>query len=314
MLSVVAPTAALGSSEQHDYGRSKFTPLDGRVILSDERPSSSAVYRLPLGARQGPRDWYLIRLHFSLTLERGSGDGTAYVSGSTNGRTSAQVKFDVDGSRGSDTRTRWSSLDLLHGENEQVTTSRRIEVDFKNYLQFAGVRPGLNRITFALEQLDGVDVSRVDILADSGVRMTRREPARLSVQTVGPDETVLGERFELGVRVTNDGGRSARGVIVGVVPQDDGLAMRGESTRRLGRLGTAQRDTFRLESLELGTHRVLVAVRSRASRAVALLDVVVAAPSRSRAWPDPVRTPIGLGLIFIGAVLVARRHGRTSVG
>jgi hypothetical protein len=68
----------------------------------------SAPFILPARARQGPRVWYLIKLHFRISFSPRTGEGFAYVSGLTNGRSAAQIKFDTEGP---DRPTVWHTLD-----------------------------------------------------------------------------------------------------------------------------------------------------------------------------------------------------------
>lgn len=81
------------------------------VPVEGEQERVTLGYRLADGAAQGPSTWYLIQLHFAVTIGEDSGDGLLYVSASTNDRAAAQVKFAVAADGGRLTTT-WSSVSL----------------------------------------------------------------------------------------------------------------------------------------------------------------------------------------------------------
>ena len=60
------------------------------------------------------------------------------------------------------------ALSLLEGFVRRTTPGRRVEVINENFLQFGGVRPGVNTLSFAVDQLRSARVRAVQILPDSG--------------------------------------------------------------------------------------------------------------------------------------------------
>jgi hypothetical protein len=153
------------------------------LIFPDKEPleATSIKYILPESAAQGPENWYVIYLHFSIEFSDESDDGSVYVSASTNGRTAAQVKFVIEKHQDDSLTIDWitGSENLIKGDVKQSTSSLSIEdIHFANYLQTSGVKPGLNVLTFKLEQYDGAKVRSLQIFSDSGIALTLHPPSR----------------------------------------------------------------------------------------------------------------------------------------
>lgn len=150
------------------------------LIFPREEPEEpieaiSIEYILPENAAQGPESWYVIYLHFSIEFSDESDDGSVYVSASTNGRTAAQVKFMTEKQQDDSLTIGWitGSENLIKGDVKHSTFSLSIEdIHFANYLQTSGVKPGLNVLTFKLEQYDGAKVKGLRIFGDSGIALT----------------------------------------------------------------------------------------------------------------------------------------------
>jgi len=85
------------SLERLGYGEQLFTPSDLHpgfgpdiVVAGSELP-----YRLPPGAKQGGRTWYLLKMRYRLEIDEQSKPGLITVSSSSNGRTMAALDFRV---------------------------------------------------------------------------------------------------------------------------------------------------------------------------------------------------------------------------
>src|SRR5205823_5879123 len=134
--------------------------------------TSSIRFELPANAHQGPRDWYLIHLSFRIEFHADTGSGSAYVSAATGAasdpRTSAQIRFDVRKSR-SRTSVSSDSLGLVNGHVVKTSTSLVHLVKFDNYIPYAGIKPGVNVLTFQIEQYQNVRVKAVTFFDDSGI-------------------------------------------------------------------------------------------------------------------------------------------------
>ncbi|PJB49531.1 MAG: hypothetical protein CO103_05175 [Chloroflexi bacterium CG_4_9_14_3_um_filter_45_9] len=146
-------------------------------LCTEEIETRSVEFRLPKKAAQGPESWYLIHLNFHIKFGEQSEEDLAYVSASTNGYCCAQVKFRVK--REDDLlKIDWSTVDLINGKIDYFTSSSVADVSFKNYLQIRGVCPGLNTLTFQLEQYEGCHVESLRILNSSGIECTPIPPPR----------------------------------------------------------------------------------------------------------------------------------------
>jgi hypothetical protein len=238
------------------------------------------------------------------------------VSGLTNGRAAAQIKFQVPSPASGDRRIVWSSVDLIRGRIERASSSRTVEVRFRNYLQLAGVRPGTNTFTVELERFGDVEVERLRIFDDSGVELTRLAPARLALEPALPAARVrAGDEFEVGFKLRNRGGRPARNVVVAVQFPSRALAPVGPAKRRAARVRRELVGAFRFRALRPGRYRLALGVRSSANRPLAVIDVPI---SDSRARPGrwrPVPIVAGALIAALGLLLLLAggdRRKRTS--
>lgn len=276
----------------------------------------SLPYRLPADARQGPDQWYLIHLHFIIIFTPANGPGRAYVSGLTNDHAAAQIQFrQRRPHRDGTPRIAWNSLDLIRGEVKRVTSSRRIEVNFKNYLQRDGVRPGANSLKIVMEQFGRLRVASLRVLPDSGIIVTGRGPPDLAIRATSPSQKVLtGDTFEVRFTVRNQGGRAVRDLGVAVAPPH-GISVVGPSTRGLGRVGSSGRTSgrFRLRAERAGDYRLPLQAVGGAQFTGTAIDVAVARAQQSPGW-GWVR--IAVGSIFMlggaGFIVAARRRRAAS--
>jgi hypothetical protein len=186
-----------------------------------------------------------------------------------------------------------------------------VEIDFTNYLQYAGVRPGKNRVTFRLERLGGAKVERFRIFGDSGIMATRRAPARLAIEpTLADDEVRVGDTFDVAYRLVNKGGRPAPGAAVWLEAPFDGLEIVDDPEHEFTRVVSAQRGVFLLRADRPGNHRLMFRAAGGANHPVATLDVsVLPAASSAQGW-GPARLVVGSLLLLIGATLLVRDLAR----
>jgi hypothetical protein len=283
--------------------------FDGfEVPVRGDRTKVTVHYRLPPGSRQGRDLWYVIRLHFAISLEPGSGAGEAWVSAVTNGYAGVLVKFKR---RGRDREVAWNSLDLIRGWVDGTTRSRRIGVDVNNYLPFRGVRPGRNSYTVTLRRAGALRIERLRVLEDSGLEVTRRGPARLALEPILPNQSIRpGERFKIGYRLRNVGDRDARQVVVRIAAdQHGGPRVIGSDRRRLGRVREGATGTFRLKAQQAGRYRLLLGADSSASHPRRAIEVPVVSAGRRPAG-RALRVAAAGALLVGGLVLLAMSRGR----
>lgn len=196
----------LWSLERLGYGAQRLTSADVRPGFGPgiEIAGVELPFRLPAGASQGPRDWYLIKLHYRLELDEKSEPGLVTLYSSSNGRTMAALDFRVLKS-GSPPLVRGSAVRLggrqLHIERK--TTWKGV---FTNYFQIGGVRPGKSSLTLTVSQEDGAHFKSLDVFADSGILVSPNGPSAVRVIPSLSDRDIrVDERFRVGFTVHSIG-------------------------------------------------------------------------------------------------------------
>jgi hypothetical protein len=244
-----------------------------------ERGERSIAYTLPARAGQGPDRWYRVRQHFELRLRPATRSGIVYVTASTNRRAAVMVELKVRRSRGRHPEVVWTSLDLVRGARRCTTRGRAVTVDVENYLQDRGVRPGDNVLTFVVERLGDVELERVRVLRDSGLRVVEESPAHLVLDAVLPAGPVAAdERFAIGYELRNDGDLAAHNVGLGVESSSRALVSDGDAQLKLASLrgDDAYSGRFELRASRPGNFRVtLAAGAENADRPLVEIDVPV---------------------------------------
>ncbi len=268
----------------------------------------SVTFWLPAGARQGPRKWYLIRLHFRITFEQKAGTGGVLVSGLTNRRSAAQIKFDIP-IRGRRALIHWNTLDYIRGYQEHMTRSRTIDVRFVNYVQFAGVRPGRNSFAVQYERFGMLGVKSLVVLPDSGIEVTSLSPARLKMHVSNPPTQVRrGSDFAITYTLTNTGRQVARNVAI-TARTDDNIHSLKENTRKERYLRGSLSGTMHFTAIASGSAAVLLLVESGSNHpGVRIPIVVVDATSLSERVAAIATKTGGVLLLLFGASLVLRRR------
>jgi hypothetical protein len=303
---VMAPAAEAGEREIVRLDELTRAPL---VLTGSARPQArSFPFRLPQGAGQGADRWYKVRLRFRIRFARDSGRGLAWVMADTNERTSAQIEFTTLRVRGR-LRVRRTSVDIVRGQVERVSSSPTSRVTFENYLQVAGVRGGENVLSLRLEQAGDARVARLEIFGDTAIVATDRTPYPLGLSGRLLDPTPrVGDRLRIAVTLTNRTGESLRDVIL--QPEFDGSALRPLSPgiRRHRTLRRRVREVFDFEALRAGTHTVVFRADSSRNHPNGTLRVTVRGASRGGASPA-VWVAALLPAILVGAWLVRARLG-----
>jgi hypothetical protein len=260
----------------------------------------SVPFTLPAGARQGARGrWFVMRFHFRARVAPASGPGFADVSALVNGRSASLVEIERRGGGG----VTWTTAGLIGGiERGRERVGRTFAIRHVNYVQLGSIRGGRNRLSFRLEQVGGLRLDRVAVLADSGVVSTRSAPPKLTLEV---DRAGLPDRFErgrpiaLGVTLENVGGCPARDVEVGAILPRGAVESVGERVIDVGRVAREAHVVLRLRPARSGTHRILVAANSNANHPAVYVDLPVRA--RDRGWSTVARVA---GIVLLGAAVV----------
>jgi hypothetical protein len=311
----VLVAAAAGPAQAADREIVRVGELaSGSVVLAGGlRPvARSFAYVLPADAAQGPERWYTIRLRFQIRFDPDSGPGFAWVTADTNGRTGAQIEFTTS-QRGGRLRVRRTSVDIVNGQLEHVTSSPTTELTFANYLQTRGVRGGRNVWTLRLEQAGEARVERLEVFADTAIVETRRTPYPLGLSGRLLDRTVhVGDTFRVAVALRNRTGE--RLADVAVVPRFDPAAL-----TLVGRPATASRvlrgttrQVFAFRARRQGTHELLFLGSSSRNAPTGVLHVSVLAPATSPGRTAAVWTAAAAPAVLVAAWLVRARRRRRA--
>ena len=233
----------------------------GPVVFEDvqESAKTSIPYILePDKARQGPGNWYQIQLHAKVVF--GAGTGRAYLFAGHNGYASALIKYEATTS-GDQRRIVRTGASYVDGSSKVTLRSDDDELSYRNYLQYDAVQPGLNHVTFSVEER-GLELKRVEILPDSGIEYTRQGPARLTLAVRLPREPLReGQRAILTVEVRNLGGRKVSNATVSLEYARDDLRNIGSATKNLGVLLANARRRASFEVIPLHRGSILIGVQ-----------------------------------------------------
>jgi hypothetical protein len=280
------------------------------VPTGARRSHTAVAFALPSKARQGRGVWYLVRLHAVLRISAGGGPGSIYLSSLVNGAAANQVEVEVRRTPECSSLVRWSTVDLLEGFRARESCGSTIEVDTTNFVQYRGIRPGLNHLAFQLERFRRAEVRTARILPDSGISVSRLGPAKLTFEPAELTQDVHpGTRFDLPFVLRNVGDRPARRLVVELAPVD-GLDTLGATRRRYGEIapGGTLKGAFRLRAKSLGHQQISIAAVSTANHPEIGLDLAVSPRSRddesvaARILSMGGVVAIGLGLfvLFLG--------------
>ena len=239
-----------------DLARLGSDPIRFEHVTDTARASVPYIIE-PDKAQQGPHAWYIARLHAKVTF--GAGTGRAYLFVSHNGYASALIEYDVAGSATS-RQIRRSTASYIDGSTSTTLRGDTDDLQFRNYLQYAGVRPGLNQLKFSVEVHGPLDITSVEILEDSGVEYTRVSPAKLTLSLHASRRLTVNRAATLTVTVRNVGGRTVTRVGVGLEAANEDLRVVGPSSRLLGsfRPHARRQMTFRIVPRHRGAITIAV--------------------------------------------------------
>jgi hypothetical protein len=279
VLAAAAGAASAAQPPQLIGERPGFWPLSrlgahAPVRLSEPATRVVASYRLSPGTRQGVPLWYTIRLHVRFRFARRPGE--CILSAATNGLTAAQIIVKTD-RRAAEV----SSVGWIQGRRLSRLRAKTAQVDFRNYLQTHGPRPGRNTLSVALDFVRGRCFDSLSVLPDSGIGATTVRPDEL--QLLVPRQPIVataGHRAKLPFALRRRGGRPDGGLDVRLLLPDGFRAVDGTVWRfpRLGRVGSG---TFEFVPKTTGHYVLSLAVPRRYNqpRADVAVDVV-----KPRSW------------------------------
>lgn len=267
-------------------------------------------YDLPPGTRQGPDVWLLLDLVGDVAFSKGS-RGTFQLTGDMNGFVAASIDLDVR--PGGDVETH--TLSLIGGSSRRVSSERQAHVEFSNYAQINGVRPGPGKLTYKIKPLQGAEGEARVVLRRSGtgLRVTSASPYEVGLGLPGrPLTAAPGTMVEVPYTLKRRGQQQDGPVTVSLKGVSaEGLAPVGDTEAHYSDIGVGRRGSFRFKAQSDGTYRVTLAAVGTYNPASGTADVIVSTPVRRANWlvivPLGALTAIGL-LWAIQPLLRARRQ------
>ncbi len=175
-------------------------------------------------------------------------------------------------------------------------------VDFSNYIGFMGVRPGLNTLTFKVQEFEGRVVENVVILPDSGIEYSPTSPPSVQLEIKAPDGPVrIGHTIVVPYKLINSGDTPAQDVKVGILNPTQGLVTVGGATHEYESLTGEVENAFVVEASP-GVHRLVVGAESRNGRPFAdfVIEVLETEQSSGTGAARWVMAPI-LGVVLLAA-------------
>jgi len=280
---LVAAGAALFGAGGNEEARAQSGRAVARVadlvgqplVLKPGQTARSLKFRLPPNTEQGPERWYMIHLDYVLRVSRSSGPGFVWVSASTNGRTAAQIEYTLR-KRRERLQIRESQLDLVNGGRRRLLRGRVAIVEFKNYLQYEGVRGGENTLRVAFKSVGMARVDQLEVLPTSGVFLTRRSPYPVKVHaSMTTEQVAVGDRFSVELVLSNRTGERIRDVKVRPVYDQRIFKLHGRDVHRWSFLNRPRRVLFCFEALRAGTADLRFLVDSSRNRPSATIRLGV---------------------------------------
>lgn len=278
--------------------------VGGGVSLPTEPRVAKRTFEFgnPENIKQGNGQWYLLRMDATVSFAPQTKRGSVILSGFTNGRAAAQVEFSTRPGPDGSVTTSWNAVDFIQGPNKGSAAGRSVHLSYKNFLQFAGMRLGRNRLTFQLERFGRAKLAKVTIGKRSGVYVASAGPVELALDGAFPaGPPTVGEPTDVLVTVTNTGPRLARDVRVALMPESSHLIADGPMKRDLGDVRKSRTVRFVVRRTRPGPLRVKALVSARnGSKAHAIFSEAVTGPEdgNGRLWifVPAIGLLVGIGL------------------
>lgn len=189
-------TYGFWSLDRMGYGDQVLTPGIGREWRK-------TLFRLPQDAKQGEREWYLVKMHYEIAIARNSGPGTIYLWATTNGRAAASIEYKIV-RRDGELVVNASDRGMITGSRQRTESKLVWEGEFKNFLQNSGVRSGKNTLSFSYLVLGKARFQQWRVFSDSGIIRSRNGPAQIELTPSISDRDIeVGDRFRIDYTIRN---------------------------------------------------------------------------------------------------------------
>lgn len=290
-----AGTGSAASAPPKIGGRPGFWPvsqLGSRAAIRISEPGTRVIarYRLSSGTRQGVPLWYTIRLHARLRFARRPGE--CILSAATNGMTAAQIIVKT-GRRAAQV----SSVGWIQGRRLSRLSAKTARVDFRNYLQTQGPRPGRNTLTVTLDVLRGRCLDSLSVLPDSGIGATTVRPDELRLLV--PQQPIVataGHHTKLAFALRRRGGRPDVGLDVRLL-LPEGFRAVDRTVWHFPRIGRVGSGTFEFVPKTTGRYVLSLSVPRRYNQPTANVQVDVVKP---QSWLATRFLPSLLAAVLLG--------------
>lgn len=267
------------------------------------------AFTFPSGASQGPKEWYVLRLHARVDLGRRA-DGPIDLITVSTGRdgektqwAAAQIEIRQILKNGRSI-TDVSSVGLVDGMQHFRTSHRVVEIDFANYLQLRGVKPGTSKLTFDIEGIEKPSRIRMAVLPDTEILKTTTPPPllRLKVQPLAGKRLTVGDDYAIAWRLANESALAARDVRVYIEDVQGDIEVLGETGFSYKTVTSPVKGEFRVRPRRAGQANLYLRVASAngGQPAVAINAMVHSDKDGDTAENMLLR---GLGVLLVGMVI-----------
>ena len=263
---------------------------------------------LPATAAQGPSLWWQLFLHADVAFPA-TARGTWYLDGLVNGTAAASVEFNLDA--GPPGGMAWNTVDIT-GEVKHSQSTRQAVVDFSNYIQVDGIRPGPAVVAFQLHALDaGSPAPTVTIAAGrSGLVWSTENPDSLQISlSASKDSPIAGKDFTVHYVVRNTASTPAKSVSILV---DDAARVKPRQAQHIvvGEVRSTKQGTLTFHATTSGHTEIVVHVANDKGkiRATKIVELDVVAGHRSLFRVAII--VIGCAGVAIGIIVMRRARRR----
>jgi hypothetical protein len=234
-------------------------------------------FTLPRGATQGPALWYTIALNYRIQFSPHSKAGFVWVTTDTQGAMSGQIEYVLSQSN-KGLAIRGSSVAVNKGLRKWRVHDQADQVAYSNYLPYRGVQGGKNTLTVRAEVTEGVEVESLEILGQTGVKVTPVSPypLKLSLHVQGAQPLEVGTTFTVLAEMRNTAHVNAGTVTInGPLFDGQGLVLLSTPQRVIARGSNYGTWRLRFRAKRAGAYSIVLGINSLCNRPATMTRVAV---------------------------------------